>query len=109
MATQSSQCGESAPSVAAAPHVQLVATRSSELKRNAARQGAAALRARSNQLETRGDAAVSPEVFSFREARRILGDLFVHRSAIYWVDMALTLAVGYGFAYLYLNTAAFSL
>lgn len=46
--------------------------------------------------------------FSFREARRILGDLFVHRTAIYWADMIVTLAVGYGFAAIYLNTPAFS-
>src|SRR5271157_1066355 len=46
---------------------------------------------------------IEPAKFSFREARQILGDLFVHRPAIYWADMVVTLAIGYGFAALYLN------
>jgi fatty acid desaturase len=47
--------------------------------------------------------STEPATFSFREARRILGDLFVHRPAIYWADLVVTLAIGYGCAALYLN------
>src|ERR1700730_15417757 len=46
--------------------------------------------------------------FSFREARRILGGLFVHRPAVYWADMLVTLTIGYGFAAIYLRAPAFS-
>jgi fatty acid desaturase len=49
-----------------------------------------------------------PAPFSFREARRILGDLFVHRPVIYWADLFMTLAIGYGFAALYLYSPAWS-
>ncbi|HEV3418206.1 MAG TPA: fatty acid desaturase [Pirellulales bacterium] len=59
--------------------------------------------------ETNGERPESAVgAFSFREARRILGDLFVHRAAIYWADMLLTLTVGYGFAMVYFRAAAFS-
>jgi fatty acid desaturase len=49
-----------------------------------------------------------PAPFSFRQARRILGDLFVHRPVIYWADLFMTLAIGYGFAALYLYSPAWS-
>ena len=48
-------------------------------------------------------------VFSFREARKILGNLFEHRRGIYWTDMVLTLAIGYGAAAVYFNAPAVSL
>ncbi len=53
-------------------------------------------------------ASDSTGTFSFREARRILGDLFVHRPVIYWADMLVTLTIGYGFATIYLKAPAFS-
>ncbi len=46
--------------------------------------------------------------FSFRQARSILGDLFIHRAWIYWADLAVTLTIGYGFATVYLRAPAFS-
>jgi fatty acid desaturase len=49
-----------------------------------------------------------PATFSFREARRILGDLFVHQPVIYWADLLVTLAIGYGFAAIYLYSPAWS-
>lgn len=110
MATQTSQCGENSPAVAASPHVPLVAPRSRGSESVAVRRDAAALKPRSSHLEPRGGPdAPSTGAFSFREARRILGDLFIHRPAVYWADMLLTLAVGYGFAYVYLNAPAFSM
>jgi fatty acid desaturase len=52
--------------------------------------------------------ASAANAFSFRDARRILGDLYVHRPAIYWADMLATLTIGYGFAGIYLNSPAIS-
>jgi fatty acid desaturase len=46
--------------------------------------------------------------FSFRQAREILGDLFIHRAWIYWLDLAVTLTIGYGCAMIYLKAPAFS-
>jgi fatty acid desaturase len=42
--------------------------------------------------------------FSIPQARRILGDLFHHRPAIYWADFLISLTIGYGCATLYLNS-----
>src|SRR4051812_31640314 len=45
---------------------------------------------------------------SINEARALVSDLFVHRQLYYWVDLLLTLAVGYSMAILYLRSALFS-
>ena len=45
---------------------------------------------------------VAPESFSIPAARKIVHDLFVRQSWIYWADMLLSTAVGYGFASLYM-------
>lgn len=54
-------------------------------------------------------AARTAPSFSIREARKIVHPCFVHRPAIYWIDMLVTVAVGYGFANAYLTAPAFSL
>ncbi len=59
------------------------------------------------ELRPRSGDLVSGE-FSFREARQILGDLFVHKAWIYWTDLILTTSLGYGAASVYLRSAAFS-
>jgi fatty acid desaturase len=43
-----------------------------------------------------------------QDARRLVADLFVPRPAIYWIDFLVSLAVGYGAAFFYLEAAAFS-
>ncbi len=52
----------------------------------------------------RDEMAPEHPAFSFREARKLIGDLFVHNSFIYWTDMLLTGAVGYGCATCFLKT-----
>src|SRR5690349_10249282 len=56
--------------------------------------------------ENRASEAAS---FSFREARAILGDLFVHKPWIYWTDLIATATIGYVFAAIFLYTPAFTL
>ena len=46
--------------------------------------------------------------FSMKETREIIKDLFVHRQWIYWADLLITLAIGYGFAAVYLRQPAFT-
>ncbi len=46
--------------------------------------------------------AASPP-FSIPQARRILGDLFHHRAAIYWTDFLVSLTIGYAAAGVYLS------
>ena len=46
--------------------------------------------------------------FSIREARVIIGDLFVHKPIIYWTDMLVTLTVGYTASGFYLRSPMFS-
>lgn len=53
--------------------------------------------------------AVTNAKFSVREARALIGDLFHHQQLIYWLDLICTLAIGYGFAMVYLAAPAFSL
>lgn len=55
------------------------------------------------------DAPALPASFSIREARKIVHPCFVHRPAIYWADMLITVAIGYGFANAYLAAPVFSL
>ena len=50
----------------------------------------------------------SSATFSVREAKRIVGDLFVHRPAVYWTDFLISLAIGYTFAVLYFKSPLFS-
>jgi fatty acid desaturase len=45
---------------------------------------------------------------AIRDARLIVHDLFEHRQVFYWLDLGLTLTVGYGCAALYLRSAPFS-
>ena len=107
---QLSQCEDNSPALAAAAHVPIVAQRSRAPEPAKAHRDPVPLKARSSDLDSFGKPDAPPTgVFSFREARKILGDLFVHRAVVYWADMLITLAVGYGFAYVYLNTPAFSL
>lgn len=47
--------------------------------------------------------------FSARQAREILGGLFERRAVLYWIDLLLTVAIGYGAAAVYLRAPAFSL
>jgi fatty acid desaturase len=51
----------------------------------------------------------SPATFSIAEARRLLGDLFEHRPAIYWTDFLVSLTIGYACAATYLNAPLGSL
>src|SRR5579871_5226194 len=70
------------------------------------RLDAATLPAPASRLVSDG---VASGEFSFREARQILGDLFEHKPWIYWTDLILTTALGYGGAMVYLRSPAFSL
>src|SRR5215216_5815677 len=45
---------------------------------------------------------------AIRDARLIVHDLFEHRQVFYWLDLFLTLTIGYGCAALYLRSAPFS-
>lgn len=47
--------------------------------------------------------------FSARQAREILGGLFEQRRWMYWLDLLLTISIGYGAAAVYLAAPAFSL
>jgi len=52
---------------------------------------------------------LSPQAsFSVSQARRLIADLFEHREAIYWADMIVTAAVGYGAAMTYLSAPNWS-
>jgi fatty acid desaturase len=109
MSAQMSQCGENSPALAVTAHVPLIAPQSRALGTAIDHRVSVAPKTRIGGLDPCGKpGAHSSGAFSFREARRILGDLFVHRPVIYWADMLLTLAVGYGFAFVYLNAPAFS-
>jgi hypothetical protein len=44
-----------------------------------------------------------------QECRELVADLFTHKPWIYWTDMLLTLAVGYGAGLMYLEAPAFSI
>ena len=46
--------------------------------------------------------------FSIKETREIIKDLFVPKQWIYWTDLLVTLAIGYGFAAIYLREPLFS-
>ena len=52
--------------------------------------------------------ASSSPLFSIRQARELVDDLFVHRPAIYWTDFLLSLTVGYACAGVYLRSTPFS-
>ena len=43
-----------------------------------------------------------------RQSRAILDGLFTHRPAVYWIDLVITLTIGYGAATVYLGAPAFS-
>jgi fatty acid desaturase len=45
---------------------------------------------------------------AINEARALVSDLFVHKQWIYWVDLLLTLAIGYSAGAIYLRSALFS-
>src|SRR5260221_14698725 len=97
------QCPENSPALAVTAHVPLIAPQSRALETAIDHRVSIAPKVRIGGLDPCGKpGAPSTGAFSFREARRILGDLFIHRPVIYWADMLLTLAVGYGFAYVYL-------
>jgi len=87
----------------------VVATPKAPARKAAAKRNGATLRRETTSPNDLEPAALNPAAtFSFREARRILGDLFVHRPKFYWADMLVTITIGYGFAFIYLNTPVFS-
>jgi fatty acid desaturase len=49
-----------------------------------------------------------PTLTSYSQMRRIVGDLFQHRPAIYWGDMFVCMAIGYTAASIYLASPLFS-
>lgn len=56
----------------------------------------------------RGEQRDRAEEFSIRQARQIVHPYFRHRPWIYWTDMLLTTAVGYGAAAMYLEASLWS-
>jgi fatty acid desaturase len=107
MATDSTHCTESGAVFVTAPELPLVAPKP-QAGASPGRNGVALRGKTASPIVPVAVTADAGGTFSFREARRILGDLFVHRPALYWADMLVTLTIGYGFAYIYLNTPAFS-
>lgn len=53
-------------------------------------------------------AAKGGGAFSARQAREIIGDLFDRRASVYWLDLLVTITIGYAAAGVYLRAPAFS-
>ena len=45
---------------------------------------------------------------SIRHMRSLIGDCFAHHATIYWLDLLVTVAIGYGFAIFYLSVPTLS-
>lgn len=49
------------------------------------------------------------DLTEIRYMRSLIADCFEHNIVIYWIDLLITVTIGYGFAIVYLNTPALSL
>ena len=45
---------------------------------------------------------------AIRHMRSLIGDCFAQRAIVYWIDLLVTVTIGYGFAIVYLSTPALS-